>query len=103
MAETVNGNSGLSPDSRRLNWELTTRRRSPNVAMVVGRAKDGSEKASPTSLLAKSSESWTGTITPSLPRITYRVWPSSRMPSPPVSASPPRSIYVTFLLPVSMR
>jgi hypothetical protein len=23
MAETVNGNSGLSPDSRRLNWELT--------------------------------------------------------------------------------
>jgi hypothetical protein len=35
--------------------------------MVVGGAKDGSEKASPTSPLAKSSESSTGTITPSLP------------------------------------
>jgi hypothetical protein len=45
MAETVNGSSGLSPDSRRSNWELTTRRLSPNLTMVVGRATDGSEKA----------------------------------------------------------
>ena len=64
MAETVNVSSGLWPDSRRSNWELTTRRRLPNLAMVVGRAKDGSEKASPTPPLATSSESSTGTITP---------------------------------------
>ena len=63
MAETVNVSSGLWPDSRRSNWELT-RRRLPNLAMVVGRAKDGSEKASPTPPLATSSESSTGTITP---------------------------------------
>jgi hypothetical protein len=35
--------------------------------MVVEGVKDGSEKASPTSPLAKSSESSTGTITPFLP------------------------------------
>ena len=64
MAETVNVSSGLWPDSRRSNWELTTRRRLPNLAMVVGRAKDGSEKALTTPPLAKSSESSTGTITP---------------------------------------
>ena len=63
MAETVNVSSGLWPDSRRSNWGLT-RRRLPNLAMVVGRAKDGSEKALTTPLLAKSSESSTGTITP---------------------------------------
>jgi hypothetical protein len=63
MAETVNVSSGLWPDSRRSNWELT-RRRLPNLAMAGGRAKDGSEKASPTPPLATSSESSTGTITP---------------------------------------
>jgi hypothetical protein len=66
MAETINVSSGLWPDSRRSNGELTTRRRLPNLAMVVGRAKDGSEKASPTPPLATSSESSTGTITPCL-------------------------------------
>jgi hypothetical protein len=103
MAEMVNVSSGLWPDSRRSNWELTTRRRSPYLAMVVGRAKDGSEKASPTPPLAKSSEGSTGTIAPSPPRTTYSIWPSSRMPSPPGSVSPPRSICMASLLSISMR